>query len=86
MTYDGLVEMVVTCFLEDVKEGGFESFDEMVKCYMFDSKDIKREVEYLINFSGYAWLDEEGITIFGDDSYYPYPYRKFIASVRNHLK
>ena len=88
MTYKELVKFVADEFRKDLEFEGFDSFEEMVRCYQMDSDDIKREVVYTVNQTGRAYMDDETgeITLFDDDSTEPYKYRSFIAKVRKELK
>lgn len=87
MTLAKLIDIVVNDFKKSMLDEGFESFNEMAKCYMWDSSDIKQEVSSIINDQNNAYMDEESgeITI-NDDSIEPYKYKMFIAKVRKALK
>lgn len=84
--YEILVSYVADDFISDITDNGFETFNEMVRCYRMDSEDIKAEVQYLVNASRLAWMDSNGeITIFeyGESTI---KYKAFIASVRKEIK
>ena len=85
MTYTELVKIVADGFEEDCREIDC-TFSEMVRCYGKDSEDIKYDVECVVINTNEAWMDDDGITIWGDNSIEPYKYRKFIADVRKELK
>lgn len=47
MTINELAKMVADDFKATMKEEGFESFNEMAKCYWWDAADIRGEISYL---------------------------------------
>lgn len=84
MTYYELVKLVVDDFKQSMNEEGFDSFKEMVRCYQWDSDDIRAEVEYIVNATKKAFMMDSDITIY-DGSLEPYKYRDFIRLVRKEL-
>ena len=49
MTFENLAKMVADDFQEDMIENGFESFDEMRRCYDWEWSDVKNEVDFTIS-------------------------------------
>lgn len=84
MKYSDLVNIVATDFETSCKENDFETFADMCRCYMWDSSDIKAEVQWIVNDTNTAWMEESEITI--DDGDEPYKYKSFISDVRKELK
>lgn len=48
MTFEELVNYVISDFQKTMQEEGFTTFAEMKKCYMWDADDIKSEVYSII--------------------------------------
>lgn len=48
MTFDELAKKVADCFKSTMDEEGFETFDEMRRCYCWEAIDIKEEVDAII--------------------------------------
>ena len=44
MNIDQLAKLVADDFKETMKENGFESFEEMKKCYWWTAQDIREEI------------------------------------------
>jgi hypothetical protein len=53
-----LASMVAEDFNKTMAKEGFETFKEMKECYDWEWKDIKDEVEYMINkqFEGHGFM------------------------------
>lgn len=87
MTFEELAVKVADDFRETMDEQGFESFDEMKKCYWWDSNDIKEEVNSILSSvrDADAYIDEidgSDVILNGDTI----PYRKFSAMWHKCLK
>lgn len=86
MTFDSLAERVAAEFRTQMEAEGFESFREMVRCYQWDTDDIKNEVDYILRDIGEdAYIDEEDgnfIYLNGDSI----PYSEFSRMFRKYLK
>lgn len=91
MKANELMEIVANAFEEIMKEGEFDSFEEMKNCYWWDSKDIHREAAYYVTHSETGWWLDEDTDLY----YYSGPslystdfieYKKFINGVYKVLK
>lgn len=80
---ENLVKIVADDFRKDMEENGFESFQEMSRCYMWDSSDIRAEVEYIVNSSNLGYMGDEGLVLNNGDLC---EYKDFIRLVRKSLK
>ena len=49
MTFEELAKLVAEDFKKTMDEEGFETFDEMKKCYWWSNDDVKEEVESIIS-------------------------------------
>lgn len=87
MTFIKLAKIVADDFMQTMNEQGFESFDEMKRCYWWDSNDIKAEVDSILQSvcEADAYIDEvDGSDVILDGGIIPY--RKFSAMWRKYLK
>ena len=91
MTIDRLTHVVADDFLDTMKDFDFASFAEMVRCYMWDTKDIKEQVNMIIDEyarshpeEGLFYLDDDGTDIICNDDIIPY--RTFSQMFRKLLK
>lgn len=73
-------------FLTEVKDGDFETFEEMRDCYWWTSKDIKEEVRYMLKDTGWFIDDFEGTDVMSISSGESISYRSFIAGVYKLMK
>ncbi len=48
MTFKVLTQLVSDEFNRAVKEGGFDNFKEMKRCYDWEASDIRGEVDYIV--------------------------------------
>lgn len=85
--FEDLAKMVAYTFNDDVKEFGFDDFNEMVRCYWWTSNDIKDEVDQILRIgtNGDAYVDEFD----RNDVFYKgtsISYRKFNTMFRKYLK
>lgn len=87
-----LAEMVAKEFETEIKESDCENFTEMKEFYWWDSKDIRGEVDYMINKTyadmGWVMFDDSDI-LQEDETGRPVgscTYRKFINMVYSILK
>ena len=72
MTFERLAELVAYDFKHTMEEQGFETFDEMKRCYMWDATDIKEEVSTIVSeISSDNWEKTQNIgeTAFVSDDY-----------------
>lgn len=86
-TFEDLAKMVAYEFFESMNDGSFETFEEMVECYWWSSKDIKVEVGAIITeATGYhGYIDEvDGTNVILNDTIISY--RKFANMWRKALK
>lgn len=88
MTIDELAKKVADDFIGTMEDFEFESFAEMKDVYDWSSREIKDEVEYMINKqygNGEWWLDDDG-DISTETSSEFISYRKFMNIVRSYIK
>ena len=87
MTFYSLAEKVAEEFKSMMQDEGFETFSEMVRCYQWDTEDIKDEVDFILKDIGEdCYIDEEDrnyVYLHGCESI---PYSKFSRMFRKHLK
>ena len=86
MTFDSLAERVAKEFRVQMEDEGFETFSEMVKCYMWETSDIRNEVSSILKDVGDdAYVDEEDgnfVYLNGESI----SYSRFSKMFRNYLK
>lgn len=83
-----LARKVADDFIESIKDGNFETFQEMCDCYWWTSRDIRGEVEYMVNKqygNGEWWLDDDG-DFTNQSTGEIMAYRKFMRIVRNYIR
>lgn len=69
MTIKELARLVSDDFQKTMNEEGFETFNEMRRCYCWETQDIKEEVSSIINeISAKVW-EERKETVFMYDDY-----------------
>lgn len=57
-TFEEVAEIVARDFLQEMNDAGSEIFEEMQRCYMWDTDDIKSEVYYILqNTNCELWDD-----------------------------
>lgn len=87
MTFSSLADRVAKEFRSMMQDEGFETFNEMVRCYQWDSDDIKDEVDYILrNLEVDAYIDEEDKNYVYLNTYECISYLKFSRMFRKHLK
>ena len=90
MTYVELASHVADQIIEDCKNDNFESFNEMVDCYWWESSDIKEYVGGIIDDIAQqtgtdSYIDEiDGDVIVDGDEIIKF--RKFMTAVRKYLR
>lgn len=57
-SFDEVAQIVAEEFVQTMKEEGFEIFQEMVKCYMWETDDIKSEVCYILQNTNCEMWDD----------------------------
>lgn len=87
MTKKELAKMIAKEFISDyILENGFEDFNDMCKCYQYDSKDIKAEVIAIAKqYNWYGDVEETDLYNFSDDGEMV-SYKSLNQLVRNELK
>lgn len=55
-------EYVARDFVQTMIDEGFETFQEMSRCYMWDTEDIKQEVYYILQPTN-CWMWDDGSTV-----------------------
>lgn len=86
-SFDDLAKAVAEEFAKDMKEFGFDTFNEMCHSYWWDSNDIKKEVdEILISLTnGEAYVDDlDGTEVIYKGT--ACNYRRFNTMFRKYLK
>lgn len=82
MKFEILASKVAEEFRETMSQEGFDSFNEMAKCYWWSAEDIKEEVDEIIrSIDDTACIDEvdgKSVILDGDEI----SYRKFAAMWR----
>lgn len=59
MTVNELAIKMAEIFIEDyIKDGDFDDFKSMIRCYGYDSQDIKDEVLYNMNYYSDNFADD----------------------------
>ncbi len=86
MTYNELVLVVANEFAKTCKEGGFDTFAEMVKCYRMSGDDVKHEIVSMVCETGEAWMDEDSGDIMIGTSIETYTYKCFIRVVKKEIQ
>lgn len=81
-----MVKNVANYFLEGMKEEGFDSFEDMRRCYWWTSQDIKEEVDSVLNDYNWAIDEVDGSDIFDDENALVCSYRSFMAKVYKIIK
>lgn len=72
MTFEVLAKLVADDFKHTMEDHGFETFAEMKRCYMWDARDIKEEVDSIVReISAKAWEETQNTaeTAFVADDY-----------------
>ena len=69
MTFEKLAKLVAEDFQRTMDEEGFETFNEMKKCYDWEAQDIKEEVESIISELNKRAYEENGETFYMSDDY-----------------
>jgi hypothetical protein len=72
MTFEMLAKLVADDFRHTMEEQGFETFNEMKKCYAWDARDIKEEVSSIVSeISAKNWEETRNVgeTAFVSDDY-----------------
>ena len=88
-TLNELAVIMANIFEKDyIKDGGFDNFKDMARCYCYESQDIKDEI--LNNMKDYSNdFDDEG-NYMGRDAEHEtdgfIPYRRFVKMVYAELK
>ena len=81
MTVEKLAEIVADDFCDTMRENGFATFDDMKRCYWWSNKDIKDEVNTIIDLyrnndtygtSGEYWLDDEQTDLYCNGEWITY--------------
>ena len=57
-TFEEVAEIVARDFLQEMNDVGFETFEEMKRCYMWDTDDIKSEVCYILQNTNCEMWDD----------------------------
>jgi hypothetical protein len=86
-SFEDLAKAVATEFAKDMKEIGFDTFNEMAKSYDWTSKDIKEEVDGILRqiTKGEAYVDEcDGTEVMYKDT--SMNYKRFNTMFRRYLK
>ena len=65
MTFESLAKLVADDFRKTMYEEGFKTFNEMKKCYCWDARDIKEEVDYTIT----KYANETGASVYMFDDH-----------------
>lgn len=94
MTFEILAKLVADDFRNTMEEEGFETFQEMKKCYMWDAQDIRDEIVYIVTeLSNEYWENHrESFSISDDGSFLEIgiskdmDYKEFKALVFSNLK
>lgn len=81
---DKMIDIVAGMFVETMNEENFESFEDMARCYWWDSKDIKDEITYGINnlCSDIGYIFDDGSEIMTWDEKENMSYRTFASRVK----
>lgn len=86
-SFGDLAKAVAEEFTKDMKEFGFDTFNEMAKSYYWTSKDIKEEVDVILRqiTGGDAYVDElDGTEVMYKDI--SMNYKRFNIMFRKYLK
>lgn len=78
--------LVAQEFKATMAEGEFDTFNEMARCYRWESSDIKDEVDAILRdlTAGEVYIDEDdGSMVFAPDG--EMEYRKFSAMWRKQI-
>lgn len=68
MTFNELAKMVADEFKETMIDEGFNTFNEMCRCYEWDAQDIKEEVNFILNeISSKLWKEKKETVWMSDD-------------------
>ncbi len=67
-SFDQLATVVAKDFVATMKEEGFESFNDMSRCYMWNSSDIQEEIKHIIEDITNAYIDEDRSLVILDSS------------------
>ena len=83
-TLEQLTKYVSDTFItEYVEENKFDNFREMKECYMYDTNDIKEEIECMLKETNWNLLDDGSEVT---NEYEFITYRKFMNMVYAEMK
>ena len=82
-TFDEAAEYVAKDFISTMQDEGFETFQEMAKCYMWETDDIKSEVYYILQDTNCEMWDDGSELEIGQNSI---EWRKFSKLFRDKIR